>query len=65
MWVVRTPFTCSTLRSASSAACRTVLGDTASGLNGGEIERLMQVHSFADPGPITNWPRLNQALLAQ
>ena len=46
------------------AVCK-VLGDTASGLTGGEIERLLQVRGFADPGPITKWQRLHQAFLAQ
>ena len=46
------------------AVCK-VLGDTANGLTGGEIERLLQGRGIADPGPITKWQRLHQALLAQ
>lgn len=46
------------------AVCK-VLGDTANGLTGGEIERLLQGRGIADPGPITKWQRLHQALFAQ
>ena len=46
------------------AVCK-VLGDTASGLTGGEIERLLRARGIADPGPITKWQRLHQAFLAQ
>ena len=42
-----------------------VLGDTTSGLTGGEIERLLRARGIADPGPITKWQRLHQALLTQ
>lgn len=46
------------------AVCR-VLGATDGGLTGSEIERLLRSRGLADPGPITKWQRLYQALVAQ
>src|SRR5258706_7292670 len=43
------------------AVCR-IIGGTENGLTGTEIERLLSQFRIEDPGPITKWQRLHQAL---